>query len=266
MSYLFLRLHGPLQSWGTMECAENRHTGPRPSKAAVLGLIAAALGLRRGGAAEQAWLPLAARWPMTTWQSFQRTMLEGSEPLPTHRAVLLEDFQTVPKVDVRFTNKTIATKRQHGSTAVWRVSPRSNALPGATSRGGDWPNFTARKSYLADADFVVCFQIDNPAMAQEALAALKCPVWGPYLGRKCCPSGPVLIGLLDSKPDTVAHGDQVLLLSTGWCWAEVASGGSESVSDVPSSFDPKRRCYSSRSIEIIPPSAQAAPELTEWYQ
>jgi CRISPR system Cascade subunit CasD len=265
MSFLFLRLAGPLQSWGTMECAENRHTGPRPSKSAVLGLIAAALGLRRGGAAEVAWLPVAARWPMTTWQGFQRTTLEG-EPIPTHRPVLLEDFQTVPKADVRFTDKTIATKITSGKTEIWRVSPRSDSLPGATSRHGHWDNFTARKTYLADADFVVAFQIDDPVMAQEALAAIKCPVWGPYLGRKSCPSGPVLIGLLDSKPESVTHGDQVLLLSTGWAWVEVTAGGSETANDVPTSFDPKRRSYAGRSIQVIPPVAQEEAALREWYQ
>jgi CRISPR system Cascade subunit CasD len=231
MSYLFLRLTGPLQSWGTMECNEHRHTGPRPSKAGVLGLIAAALGLRRGGPAEQAWLPTAARWPMTTWQGFKRFTLEGRE-IPSHRTVFLEDFQTVPKLDARFLpSKAPAHSIEAGETTIWRVSPRSDALPGATSRHNQWPNFIARKTYLADADFVVCFEIDDSAAAQAALAALKCPVWGPYLGRKCCPpSQPVAIGLLDTKPDSITHGDQVLALSTGMAWTEVAAGGSETAS------------------------------------
>lgn len=267
MTFLFLRLTGPLQSWGTMECNEHRHTGPQPSKAGVLGLIAAALGLKRGGPAEQAWLPAASRWPMTTWQGFKRFTLDGDE-VPSHRPMFLEDFQTVPKSDVRLDpDAKIASKIQCSDTTIWRVSPRSNALPGATSRLNQWPNFLARKSYLADADFVVCFEIDDSAAAQEALAALKCPVWGPYLGRKCCPpSQPVAIGLLDSKPDSITHGDQVLDLSTGTAWAEVSEGGSETTNDVPSSFDPKRRNYSGRLIELVQPAPQAAPELTEWYQ
>ena len=267
MNYLFLRLTGPLQSWGTMECNEHRHTGPRPSKAGVLGLIAAALGLKRGGAAEQAWLPVAARWPMTTWQGFKRYTLEGEE-IPSHRSIFLEDFQTVPKFDTRFlTSKAPAHSVQSGATTIWRVSPRSNALPGATSRHNQWPNFVARKSYLADADFVVCLAIDDSRAAQDALAALKCPVWGPYLGRKSCPpSQPVAIGLLDAKPDSITHGDQVLALSTGMAWAEVPEGGSETANDVPSSFDPKRRNYSGRLIAIMPPTAQFEAEVTEWYQ
>ena len=87
------------------------------------------------------------------------------------------------------------------------------------------------------------------------------------MGRKCCPpSQPVAIGLLDTKPDSITHGDQVLALSTGMAWTEVAAGGAETASDVPTSFDPKRRNYSTRLIEIIQPAAQAASELTEWYR
>jgi len=263
--FLFLRLTGPLQSWGTMECAEHRHTGPRPSKAAVLGLIAAGLGISRGGDAEKAWLPVASRWPMTTWAGFGRTTLEG-ESLPSHRPVLLEDFQTVPKFDPRFTDKERSVhKIKSGDTTVWRISPRANALPGTTSRYANIPNFIGRKTYLADADFVVCFEIAEPTDAQAALDALLCPVWQPFLGRKCCvPSQPVLIGLFDEKSASVTHGDQVLLLSTGTQWAEASEGGEqiETVVDVPTSFDPRRRGYGSRKVEV----SQPADEVSEWFQ
>lgn len=262
MSFLFLRLTGPLQSWGTMECAEHRHTGPRPSKAAVLGLIAAALGISRGGDAEQAWLPIASGWPMTTWAGFRRTTLEG-EPLRSHRPMLLEDFQTVPKFDPRFTGKERpAHKIKSGNTIIWRTSPRPNALPGSTCSGV--PNFIGRKSYLADADFVVSFEIGEPGDAQAALDALLCPIWQPFLGRKCCaPAQPVLIGLLDAMPASVTHGDQVLLLSTGTAWAEVETGERlETVVDVPTSFNPQRRGYGSRLVQVTQPTT----EVSEWFQ
>jgi CRISPR system Cascade subunit CasD len=267
MSFLFLRLTGPLQSWGTMECNEHRHTGPRPSKAGVLGLIAAALGIARGSAAESAWLPEAACWPMTTWQGFKRFTLEGKE-IPSFQPVLLEDFQTVPKTDSRFLpEKPAAYKITSGGMAIWRVSPRPKALSGSTSRYTDTPNFIARKTYLADADFVVCFEIADSTAAQEALAALLCPVWMPYLGRKSCPpSQPVAIGLLNQKPAKITHGDQVLALSTGTAWSEIKAGGTETASDVPMTFDPKGKCYSSRSIEVIQPAAQPEAELSEWYR
>lgn len=47
MSTLLLRLAGPLQSWGTESKFEIRKTDRHPSKSGVVGLLAAALGLRR---------------------------------------------------------------------------------------------------------------------------------------------------------------------------------------------------------------------------
>lgn len=47
MTTLLLRLAGPLQSWGTTSRFAYRFTGTRPSKSAVIGLLAAAQGRRR---------------------------------------------------------------------------------------------------------------------------------------------------------------------------------------------------------------------------
>lgn len=47
MKTLLLKLSGPLQSWGTRSHFETRRTDLYPSKSAVLGLVAAALGYRR---------------------------------------------------------------------------------------------------------------------------------------------------------------------------------------------------------------------------
>ncbi len=47
MSTLLLRLAGPLQAWGTASRFNTRQTDPIPSKSGVIGLLAAALGLRR---------------------------------------------------------------------------------------------------------------------------------------------------------------------------------------------------------------------------
>lgn len=47
MATLLLRLAGPMQAWGTDSKFETRKTGREPSKSGVVGLLAAALGLRR---------------------------------------------------------------------------------------------------------------------------------------------------------------------------------------------------------------------------
>jgi CRISPR system Cascade subunit CasD len=45
--YLLFRLYGPMSSWGDIAVGEFRPSFAHPSKSAILGLIAAALGLRR---------------------------------------------------------------------------------------------------------------------------------------------------------------------------------------------------------------------------
>ena len=47
MKTILMKLAGPLQSWGTRSHFETRHTDFYPSKSAVIGMIAASLGLRR---------------------------------------------------------------------------------------------------------------------------------------------------------------------------------------------------------------------------
>ncbi len=51
MKTILLKFAGPMQSWGTDSHFETRHTDLYPSKSAVLGLIGAALGIRRDDAA-----------------------------------------------------------------------------------------------------------------------------------------------------------------------------------------------------------------------
>lgn len=47
MKTILMKFQGPLQSYGTDSHFETRHTDDHPSKGAVLGLVAAALGIRR---------------------------------------------------------------------------------------------------------------------------------------------------------------------------------------------------------------------------
>ena len=47
MATLLLRLAAPLQAWGADSKFETRKTNREPTKSGVIGLLAAALGLRR---------------------------------------------------------------------------------------------------------------------------------------------------------------------------------------------------------------------------
>lgn len=48
MYTLLLRLGGPLQSWGSNSLYDNRGTDYYPTKSGIIGLVSAALGLKRG--------------------------------------------------------------------------------------------------------------------------------------------------------------------------------------------------------------------------
>lgn len=48
MSVLLLRLAGPLQAWGAASRFAHRHTEIAPTKSGVIGMLAAARGMRRG--------------------------------------------------------------------------------------------------------------------------------------------------------------------------------------------------------------------------
>ena len=47
MSTLLLRLAAPIQAWGSESKFDIRTTGREPTKSGVLGMLAAALGIRR---------------------------------------------------------------------------------------------------------------------------------------------------------------------------------------------------------------------------
>lgn len=53
MHTLLLRLNGPLQSWGSGSLYDNRDSDYYPTKSGVIGLVAAALGLKRGESLEE---------------------------------------------------------------------------------------------------------------------------------------------------------------------------------------------------------------------
>ncbi|MCG6459617.1 type I-E CRISPR-associated protein Cas5/CasD [Vibrio parahaemolyticus] len=50
--YLVFRLYGPMASWGEPAVGGDRHTGMMPSRSALLGLLGAALGIKRGNSAQ----------------------------------------------------------------------------------------------------------------------------------------------------------------------------------------------------------------------
>ena len=109
MATLLLRLAAPLQSWGADSKFETRKTNREPTKSGVIGLLAAALGLRRDDAASLARL--------NSLHFAVRADREGS---------LLVDFHTANREEDRKKGKApYVTYRHYLQDAVFLVGLES---------------------------------------------------------------------------------------------------------------------------------------------
>lgn len=163
---LALRLEGPLQSWGTDSQYNRRATGLMPSKSAVLGLMCAALGLERGCGEEHALLVKFADIPMLAVHVPRS--LGNRPPLKLGRMI---DFHTIQ-----------GTRRAGKGIKDCHIT---------------------RRHYLEDGSFRVFFNGERKLL-ENVGAALHNPVWGLWLGRKCClPSAPVFAGVFPDEAEAV---------------------------------------------------------------
>jgi len=149
---VFLRLEGPLQSWGTSSRLVVRDTDAEPSKSGVLGLICCAMGVRREDAE-----PVLAR--LNRLRMGVRVDRAG---------LLWPDYHTV---GAGYGNLTAAgrIKRTASTKALEPV--------------------VSRRFYLCDASFLVALhalEADRPILG-DVTAALAQPRWMLFLGRKACP-------------------------------------------------------------------------------
>ncbi|QYZ80141.1 type I-E CRISPR-associated protein Cas5/CasD [Methanofollis formosanus] len=189
--YLLFRLFGPMAAWGGMAVGEYRPAESHPSRSAVFGLVAAALGIRREEAA------------------LLRRLQEGYRMavLVNASGNLIRDYHTtqVPSETTKKRAWPFATRREEVSV------PRESLN-----------TILSTREYFCDALYTVCLwpADDAPPYPLSALAeALRSPAFVPYLGRKSCPVTiplqPQVIGgdNLRAAMDAAAFQDQNLLRS-----------------------------------------------------
>jgi CRISPR system Cascade subunit CasD len=155
MRYLVFQLYGPLAAWGEPAVGEARHSATHPGRSALLGLLAAALGLRRDDQSAQMQLAESVRFGV-------KTLAMGTA---------LKDYHTtqVPpqerKISHYYTRKdelgssklgTILSSREYRQDGLWLAA----AWPAGAESG---------------------FGLEQLA---EKLAK---PMFQLYLGRKSCP-------------------------------------------------------------------------------
>ena len=166
---LFLRLAGPMQSWGTSSRFQLRRTDAFPSKSGVLGLLLCAKGVGR----EDSGRELGALSPMLMGVRVDRP---GQTDWDYH-------------------------------TAGARIGIRSaDGKIKKTASTGQYETLLSRRQYLYDASFLVALR-GLPETVSTCAAALADPVWPVFLGRKCCvPAEPVFAGTgtSDSLSDALA--------------------------------------------------------------
>jgi CRISPR system Cascade subunit CasD len=153
---LFLRLEGPLQSWGERGRWSVRDSASEPTKSGVIGLLACALGEREDA-------------PM-------RALSEGVRMAVRCDAdgVQLTDYHTIGG----------------GYSEAMLLTAEGKAKK---SNGQPHTELSSR-DYLADASFLVVLQGD-PALIERLARAVRAPVWPIFLGRKSCPpSAPIYAG------------------------------------------------------------------------
>lgn len=151
--YLLLRLYGPLASWGEIAVGEARHSAVHPSRSALLGLLAAALGIRRDDELGQQAIIQGYRFAIKLEQS--------GRPL--------RDYHTVQKGVLPRKGK-FRTRRQE------LAADKCDTL-------------LSSREYRCDSLALVAVEplAEAPYSLDQLATALRFPVFTLYLGRKSCP-------------------------------------------------------------------------------
>ncbi|MCB2180767.1 MAG: type I-E CRISPR-associated protein Cas5/CasD [Desulfobulbaceae bacterium] len=155
MDYLLFRLYGPMASWGEIAVGETRHSASYPSKSAIIGLMASALGIRRDETEKQMQM-----------QDGYAVAIEVSS-----QGALLRDFHTtqVPDSVGKFIYRTRRDELVYGKERLGTI--------------------LSSREYRSDALALVA--VKGLPSAPYALGTIKKhllePVFHLYLGRRSCP-------------------------------------------------------------------------------
>lgn len=156
--YLVFQLYGPLQAWGDVAVGRIRPTAARPTRSGLLGLLAAAAGVRREDEATLAAFDLGYGLAVRVDGAGERMV----------------DYHTVQVTGER-------KKRL--------LHARVDELGPMLEPGEDLNTILSRREYLMDAVFTtaVWSREAPPHSLQELAEALRKPRFAPYLGRRSCP-------------------------------------------------------------------------------
>jgi CRISPR system Cascade subunit CasD len=163
MDALAFYIDAPLQSWGASSKYQYRETNGFPTKSAVTGLVAAAMGIDKHGAGEARELAPLAGLSLTV------VRLPKASAAPSR----LTDFHTI------------------GGGYDKKASLRQKMSIPQKATGAPFGTVITRRGYLLDSAFAVLLEGGAEVLAGVRRALLD-PVWGVWFGRKACiPASPL---------------------------------------------------------------------------
>ncbi len=233
--FLAIRLEGPLQSWGFDGQFNHRHTGLMPTKSAIAGMCCAAMGYSRGSSKEREFLSSFMQVKMTAIAIPKNGMKDLS-------AMRIIDYHTVGG------GYNPISVSERGHIAV-------NAQDGKSRvKHGQSVAVITHRQYLVDALFGVVLK--GPEVTMRSIAeGLRDPVWGLWLGRKCCiPSTPIFAGIEANSRDALQHliGNNSLDSYTHQVDVDSFSDGNDSINDAPPmSFQRKPGDFAYRRVHTF---------------
>lgn len=231
MSVVLLRLAGPLQSWGSGSRFVRRTTNTEPTKSGVLGLVAAAHGMRRTDPLESL---LQLRFAVRVDQPGQ----------------LVRDFQTAQR-----------PQRRNDGSVDWKSLPLSQR----------YYMSDAVYLAILEGDHQLVRGIDDALRRPEFplfLGRRSCPPAGPVaLGVRDCD----IPTALESQPWLANRHEQSRQRTTTVRLATVRDAHegedpTELIQDIPVSFDPNHRQYEWRAVirgQIEIPNPHGVTELRD---
>ncbi len=193
--YLLFRLYGPMASWGDIAVGEYRPSFAYPSKSAILGLLAAAVGIRRE--AEDSHCELTSAYLFAV-----RVDTMG---------ILQRDYHTtqVPSGGTGKKKKAFPTRRDELET------PKE-----------DLNTILSSRDYRCDTLYTICLWATNesPPYSLEILAEkLRRPAFTLYLGRKSCPlalpAQPIIV-----EANSIRHAFEKATFRDIECFTVILSG------------------------------------------
>jgi len=151
--YLVFRVYGPMASWGQAAVGGDRPTGMQPTRSAVLGLLGAALGIKRD-MTEQL-------------EQLKASILVGvKQSVPS---VLMRDYHTT---QVPSTKKNVSLRSRKEELEVTELN-----------------TILSSRDYRCDGLWIVAISLTNASLFRldQLKAALERPVFSLSMGRKSCP-------------------------------------------------------------------------------